>query len=84
MVTRKNCMEEIAKAIGVKLGEDFVVDSEMGYNMGIFNIDRNGLWEYDKQHKCYFERNCYLLHIILGRCGVRKMTNEEVVTEALK
>ena len=82
-VIRKNCMEEIAAAFGVKLGEDFTVDGAKGYNMGVFNIDKCGLWKYDKQNKCYYECNCYISHIVLGRWGVRKMTNEEIVKEAL-
>ena len=45
MITYKNCMEDIAKNFGVKIGENFIIENEDGRTIGIFKFDKNGLWK---------------------------------------
>lgn len=84
MVTRKNCMEEIANIFDLKLNEDFILENDSGYTMGIFKIDKGGLWKYNKNNECYYAWHDVIHRILDGSWGVRKMTNEEVVAETLK
>ena len=83
MIIRKNCMEEIAELFGVKIGEDFTIESDSGYTVGVFKIDKGGLWKYDINSKCYYGWSDVIIRILDGSWGVRKMTNEEIVKEAL-
>ena len=83
MITRKNCMEEIANIFDVKLGQNFIVENEDGRTIGIFSIDKNGLWKYEKDG-LYYDWDDVMFYILKGMWGIRKMTNEEVVVESLK
>ena len=82
-VIRKNCMEEIADIYGLKLCEDFILESYIGYTVGVFKIDKYGLWKYDNNNMCYYACYDVISRILDGSWGVRKMTNEEIVKEAL-
>ena len=76
-------MEEIADIYGLKLCEDFILESYIGYTVGVFKIDKYGLWNYDNNNMCYYACHDVISRILDGSWGVRKMTNEEIVKEAL-
>ena len=84
MITYKNCMEDIAKNFGVKIGENFIIENDGGRTVGIFKFDRNGLWKYEKENGYFYGWHDVLFWILIGLWGVRKITNEKVVEEALK
>ena len=76
-------MEEIANTFGVKLGENFFVETDEGRPVGVFRFDRNGLWKYEKENGYYYGWHDVIFWILIGLWGVRKMTNKEVVAEVL-
>ena len=77
-------MEEIANAFDVKLGENFIIENDDGRTMGVFKFDRNGLWKYEKGNGYYYRWHDVLFWVLIGLWGVRKMTNAQVVEEAVK
>ncbi len=83
-IIRKNCMDEIANAFDVKLGENFIIENDDGRTMGVFKFDRNGLWKYEKENGYYYGWHDVIFWVLIGLCGVRKMTNEEVVASVIE
>ena len=83
MVVRRNCMEDIAKNFGVKIGENFIIENDEGRTIGIFKFEKSGLWKYEKENGYYYGWHDVLFWILIGLWGIRKMANEEVIAEIL-
>ena len=83
MIVRRNCMEDIAKNFGVKMGENFIIENDDGRTIGIFKFEKSGLWKYEKENGYYYGWHDVLFQILIGSWGIRKMANEEVIAEIL-
>ena len=82
-------MEEIAKIYNVNIGENFILENASGYNVGMFKFDKDGLFQYmpsgmNYELKLYYDYSDIIIRILNGTYGIRKLSNEKVIAEALK
>lgn len=66
-----NKMAEVAKLLGVELGEEFVVKSPKGYNV-ISKLNNEGLWGYSQSTGEYRLCNIDLCKLITGEFEIKK------------
>ncbi len=82
----KNCMAEIAKMYGVRLGEMFYLETPSG-NYGRAKLDEDGLWLYDYNfygEPIWRDRSWSISTLVTGKLIVRKMTTSDTVKDFLE